>query len=69
MVVTTPSQIASLIPGPSIIPIDNDFNWKNALTTNSITNLTANRPISSTHSWSKPHQSNNTNEQLADVLG
>ena len=27
-----------------------------------------NRPTSFTCSWSKPHQSDNTNEQLADVL-
>ena len=25
--------------------------------------------MSSTHSWSKPHRSDNTNEQLAEVLG
>jgi len=25
--------------------------------------------MSSTHSWSKPHWSDNTNEQLAEVLG
>jgi len=31
-------------------------------------NTTANRPTSSTHSQSKPHWSNNTNEQLAEVL-
>jgi len=36
---------------------------------NSITNNnTANRPTSSTHSRFKPHWSNNTNEQLAEVL-
>ena len=49
--------------------MDNNSNWEDALTTNSITNLIANRPTSSTHSQSKPCQSNNTNEQLADVLG
>ena len=57
------------VPGPSIIPVDNDPNWKDASTTNPITNLTANRPTSSTRSWSKPRQSDNTNEQLAEVLG
>ena len=57
------------VPGPSIIPADNDPNWEDAPTTNSITNLTANRPTSSTRSQSKLHRSNNTNEQLAEVLG
>ena len=57
------------VPGPSIIPVDNDSNWEDAPTTNPITNLTANRLTSSTCSWSKPHRSNNTNEQLAKVLG
>ena len=48
--------------------MDNNPNWEDALT-NPITNTTtANRPTSSTCSWSKPHQSENTNEQLADVL-
>ena len=49
--------------------MDNDPNWENTPTTNPITNLTANRPTSFTCSWSKPYQSDNTNEQLADVLG
>ena len=57
------------VSGPSIIPMDNDSNWEDA-PANPITNTTtANRPTSSTHSWSKPCQSNNTNEQLAKVLG
>ena len=43
-----PSQIALPVSGPSIIFVDNDPNWKNTPTTNSITNLTANRFISST---------------------
>jgi len=47
--------------------VDNDPNWEDALTTNP--NLTANRPTSSTRSRSKPRQSENTNEQLAEVLG
>ena len=57
------------VPGPSIIPVDNDPNWEDAPTTNPITNLAANRPTSSTRSRSKPYRSNNTNEQLAEVLG
>ena len=57
------------VPSPSIVPADNDLNWKDAPTTNPITNLAANRPTSFTHSWSKPYQSKNTNEQLAKVLG
>jgi len=57
------------VPCPSIIPADNDPNWEDAPTTNPNTNLIANRPISSTRSRSKPCQSDNTNEQLAEVLG
>jgi len=56
------------VPGPSIVPADNDSNWEDAPATNPITNSTANRPTSSTHSWPKPCQSNNTNGQLANVL-
>jgi len=57
------------VPGPSIILVDNDPNWENT-PTNPITNTTiANRPTSSTYSWSKPHQSKNTNKQLANILG
>ena len=48
--------------------MDNDLNQDDAPTTNSITNLTANRLTSSTCSCSKHHQSDNTNEQLANVL-
>jgi len=48
--------------------VDNDPNWENA-PTNPTTNLTANKPTSFTHSWSKPCQSDNTNEQLANILG
>jgi len=49
--------------------MDNDPNWEDT-PTNPITNTTtANRPTSSTCSRSKPCQSKNTNEQLADVLG
>ena len=44
-------------------------NQEDIFATNPITNLTANRLISSTHLQSKPYQSNNTNKQLADILG
>jgi len=64
-----PAQIVLPAPGPSIVPADNDSNWKDAPTNPSTNNNTANRPTFSTHSWSKPHQSDNTNEQLAEVLG
>jgi len=45
-----PNWTALPVPGLSIVPVDNDPNWEDAPTTNPITNLTANRPISSTHS-------------------
>ena len=48
--------------------MDNNPNWEDAPTTNPITNLTSYRPTSSTCSWSKLCQSNNTNKQLANVL-
>jgi len=57
------------VPGPSIVPADNDPNWEDAPANPITNNNIANRPMSSTHSQSKPHQSNNTNEQLAEVLG
>ena len=57
------------VPGPSIVPVDNDPNWENALTNPSINNNITNRLTSSTRSWSKPYRSDNTNEQLAEVLG
>ena len=57
------------VSGSSIISVDNDPNWKDTPTTNPITNLIANRPTFFTHSWSKPYWSDNTNKQLADVLG
>jgi len=64
-----PDQTVLPVPGPSIVPADKDPNWKDAPATNPITNtITANRPTSSTCSWSKPCQSENTNEQLAEVL-
>jgi len=56
------------IPGPSIVPADNDPNWEDAPANPITNNNTANRPTSFTHSWSKPRWSNNTNEQLAKVL-
>ena len=49
--------------------MDNDPNWEDAPTTNPNTNLAANRPTSSTRSRLKHRQSENTNEQLAEVLG
>ena len=49
--------------------MDNNPNWENTSTTNPITNLISNRPASSTYSWLKLHWSNNTNKQLANVLG
>ena len=52
------------IPGLSIVPADNNYNWKNALTTNSAIN----KPNSSTYSQSKPQYSNNTNKQLHNIL-
>jgi len=64
-----PGRTVSPVSGPSIISADNDSNWEDAPTTNSITNLTANRPTSSTCLQSKPRQSDNTNKQLAEVLG
>ena len=64
-----PSWIDSPVPGPSIILANNDPNWKDAPTNPITKTTTANRPASSTCSWSKPHQSENTDEQLADVLG
>jgi len=58
------------VPGPSIVPADNDPNWEDAPTTNPTTNtITANRLTSSTHSQSKLYWSDDTNEQLAKVLG
>ena len=42
---------------------------KNAPVNPSTHNNITNRPTSSTCSWSKSHQSDNTNEQLAEVLG
>jgi len=57
------------IPGPSIVSADNNPNWEDTSAANPTTNtITVNRPTSSTCSWSKPRQSNNTNEQLANIL-
>ena len=64
-----PGRTVPPVPGPSIVPVDNDPNWEDAPTTNPNTNLIANRPTSSTRSRSKSHRSDNTNEQLAEVLG
>ncbi len=63
------SQTVSPVPGPSIVPTDNNPNWKDTSATNPTTNtITANKPTSSTCSQSKPYQSDNINEQLAKVL-
>ena len=48
--------------------MDNDPNWEDAPANPSTNNNIANRPTPSTHSQSKPRQSNNTNKQLAEVL-
>ena len=57
------------VPGPSIVPVNNDPNWEDTPTTNPTTNtITANRHTFSTCLWSKPCRSNDTNEQLAEVL-
>ena len=64
-----PGQTVSPVPGPSIIPADNDPNWENAPANSSTNNNITNRPISFTRSRSKLHWSDNTNEQLAEVLG
>jgi len=64
-----PGQTVLPVPSPSIVPVDNNPNWEDA-PANPITNTTtANRLTSFTHLWSKPHQSENTNEQLANILG
>ena len=64
-----PGRTVLPVLGLNIVPADNDPNWEDAPTTNPITNtITANRLISSTCLSSKPHRSENTNEQLAKVL-
>jgi len=64
-----PGRTVLPVPNPSIVPADNDPNWEDAPTNPSTNNNITNRPTSSTCSWSKPHRSDNTNEQLAKVLG
>jgi len=64
-----PGQTVLPVPGPSIIFANNDPNWKDTPTNPSTNNNITNRPTSSTRSWSKLCRSNNTNEQLAKVLG
>jgi len=49
-----PAWTVSPVPGLSIVPVDNDPNWEDASANPSTNNNTANRPTSSTHSWSKP---------------
>ena len=49
--------------------MNNNFNWEDAPATNSTTyTITANRSTFSTCSQSKPYQSDNTNEKLANIL-
>jgi len=64
-----PSWTVLFVSGPSIVLADNDPKWEDAPANPSTNNNTANRPISSTHLQFKHCQSNNTNEQLAKVLG
>jgi len=64
-----PGQTVLPVPGPSIVLVDNDPNWEDAPTNPSTNNNITNRPTSFTYSQSKPHWSDNTNEQLAKVLG
>ena len=44
-----PGQTFLPVPGPSIIPVDNDPNWEDTPANPITNNNTANRPISSTH--------------------
>ena len=57
-----PSQTVSPVPGPSIVSADNNSNWEDSPANPSTNNNITNRPTSSTHSWSKPYQSDNINE-------
>ena len=45
-----PGRTVLPVPSLSIVPADNDPNWKDAPATNPTSNLTANRPTSSTYS-------------------
>jgi len=63
-----PGWTVSSVFGPSIVSVDNNFNWKNAPVTNPVTNLTVNKPTFFTCSQLKPRWSNNTNKQLANIL-
>ena len=64
-----PDQTVLPVSDLSIIPVDNNPNWEDTPANPSTNNNITNRPTSSTRSWSKPHQSNNTHKQLAEVLG
>ena len=64
-----PAQTVLPVPSLSIVSVDNDPNWEDAPANPSTNNNITNRHISSTHSQSKYHWSDNTNEQLAKVLG
>ena len=57
-----PSRTVLPVPSSSIILVDNNPNWEDAFTNPITNNNTVNRPISFTHLWSKPYQSENTNE-------
>ena len=57
------------ISGPSIVSANSDPNWEDTPANPSTNNNIVNRPTSSTRSQSKLRQSDNTNEQLAEVLG
>ena len=56
------SWIVSSVPGPSIVPADNDPNWEDTSANPNTNNNIANRLTSSTCSWLKPCWSDNTNE-------
>ena len=49
-----PAWTVSPVPGPSIVPADNDPNWEDAPANPGTNNNIANRLTSSTRSWSKP---------------
>ena len=49
--------------------MDNDSNWEDAPANSSTNNNITNRPTSSTRLWSNYRWTDNTNEQLAEVLG
>ena len=64
-----PGQTVLSVPSPSIVSVNNNPNWEDAPANPITNNNIANRPISSTCSWSKPCWSKNTNKKLANILG